>query len=181
MREVLTVGHSTLSLEQFLRLLRSAQVDAIADVRRYPGSRRHPHFGRELLSASLGAHGIAYLHLPELGGRRSPQPDSPNVGWTQASFRGYADHLRTSEFATGLTRLEDLAASARTAIMCAEALWWRCHRRLIADVLLVRGWEVDHVLPDGRRVAHRLPEFAVCDDDGFPLYPGPSQGPLWSS
>jgi uncharacterized protein (DUF488 family) len=181
MRGIFTVGHSTLPFDSFARLIGSAGVEAVADVRRYPGSRRHPHFGREPLARSLAEYGIAYEHFSELGGRRSPQPDSPNSGWTQTGFRGYADHLRSPEFATGLGRLEHLAEQARTAVMCAEGTWWHCHRRLLADVLVLRGWEVEHLLPDGRRVRHDVPEFAVRGADGFPLYPAGTQASLWSA
>jgi uncharacterized protein (DUF488 family) len=179
MPEILTVGHSTLTLEQFLALLRAGGAEAIVDIRRYPSSRRHPHFSREALSASLGEQ-IAYLHLPELGGRRRPQPDSPHTGWTQGGFRGYADHLRSDEFAAGLRQLEKMATGARTAVMCAEGMWWRCHRRLVADVLLLRDWKVQHLLPEGRTVGHELPDFAVPGDDGFPYYGAGQQGSLWS-
>ena len=179
MPEILTIGHSTLSIEQFLELLEGADAEAVADVRRYPGSRRHPQFAREALAASLHEQGLGYLHLPELGGRRQPHPDSPHTGWRQSGFRGYADHLRSKEFASGLSRLEGQALRVRTAIMCAEAMWWRCHRRLVADVLLLRGWNVQHVLPDGRTVGHELPEFATRAEDGLPDYGGGQQAALW--
>lgn len=164
-RELLTVGHSTHALADFLALLRGAGVQLVADVRRAPGSRRHPHFAASALAASLAQAGVGYEHLPDLGGRRSPAADSINDGWQVAAFRGYADHLRTSEFAAGRERLAALAAERRTAIMCAEALPWRCHRRLIADALVVRGWTVDHVGPDGRLTRHELTAFAEADGE----------------
>lgn len=134
--ELLTVGHSTHPLDGFLGLLGGAQVELVADVRRFPGSRRHPQYGEEALASSLADVGLGYEHLPQLGGRRPVKPDSPNDGWRVAAFRGYADHLRTPEFAAGRARLAALAAERRTSIMCAEALPWRCHRRLIADVFV---------------------------------------------
>ena len=184
----LTVGHSTHAPGDFLALLDGAGVGALADVRRFPGSRRHPHFGREALAGALAEAGIAYAHLPELGGRRAPAPDSPNAGWQVAGFRGYADHLRSEEFAAGRARLEALVACTRdggeasprggraprlTAIMCAEAQWWRCHRRLVADVMVLAGHDVAHLMPDGRLIEHEPPPFAVRGEDGLPLYPGP--------
>jgi uncharacterized protein (DUF488 family) len=177
-RTVLTVGHSTLALPDFVSLLRSARVAAVADVRRFPASRRHPHFTREPLEQFLAEAGLEYEHLPELGGRRSAQRDSPNDGWTQAGFLGYADHLRSDEFTAGLERLERLASSRLTAVMCAEGMWWRCHRRLVADVLMLRSWRVRHVLPDGREAEHELPDFAVRGPDGLPLYPRAGQRSL---
>ena len=142
---VWTVGHSTLALEAFLTLLEAHGIEAIADVRRFPGSRRHPHFSREALEPSLREAGLDYQWLPQLGGRRTPKPDSPNTGWRNASCRGYADHLDSIEFADGLARLLALAATRRTAMMCSESLWWRCHRGLVSDVLKLRGIQVLHV------------------------------------
>jgi uncharacterized protein (DUF488 family) len=145
-------------------------VAALADVRRFPGSKRLPHFNAEALRASLPADSIRYVHLPELGGRRSRVPDSPNGGWENAAFQGYADHMASEEFARGLARLEELAAAEPTAVMCAEAPWWRCHRRLVADALLVRGWSVRHILTEGRAPEHELTEFAQVED-GRIVYP----------
>jgi uncharacterized protein (DUF488 family) len=169
---IFTVGHSTLALDRFLSLLRDAGIGAIADVRRHPGSRRLPWFGAEELSASLATNGIAYSHLAELGGRRSRTPGSPNGGWDNAGFQGYADWMGTVEFAAGLARLEAAAGAVPTAIMCAEAQWWRCHRRLLADALVVRGWHVRHVSPDGRTTEHELTPFAVVAG-GRITYPPP--------
>lgn len=151
---VWTVGHSTLALEAFLALLATHGIEAIADVRRFPGSRRHPHFSREALEPSLREAGLDYQWLPQLGGRRTPKPDSPNTGWRNASFRGYADHLGSIEFADGLARLLALAATRRTAMMCSESLWWRCHRGLVSDVLTMRGIQVLHIPQSGRAVPH---------------------------
>lgn len=144
-RTIWTLGHSTRSLAEFLALLSAHGIEAIADVRRFPGSRRHPHFAREALELSLPTAGVDYLWLPQLGGRRRPRPDSPNTGWRNEAFRGYADHIDSAEFADGLARLLELAARRRTAMMCSELLWWRCHRSLVSDVLKARGVEVLHI------------------------------------
>ena len=149
-----TIGHSTRTLEEFLALLAAYRIEAIADVRRFPGSRRYPHFSREALGETLPSHGIAYQWLPKLGGRRPVQPDSPNDAWRNASFRGYADYLASAEFADGLDALLTLAGQRRTAMMCAEAVWWRCHRSLIADVLRLRGIEVIHILDATHSTVH---------------------------
>lgn len=141
---------------------------AIADVRRFPRSRRHPHFNTEALAEELPR----YEHVPELGGRRRAVPGSPNDGWEVAAFQGYADHLATPEFARGMARLEPLAREVPTAVMCAEGPWWRCHRRLVCDALLVRGWDVRHILPDGSLVAHELTAFAVVEGEQI-TYPAP--------
>lgn len=143
---VWTIGHSNLPLDRFLAILRAHEIEVVADVRRFPGSRRHPHVGKEQLAAALAAAGIGYVHLPELGGRRPARRDSPNTAWQNASFRGYADHMETEEFAAGIERLLSIAKEHRTAIMCAEALWWQCHRGLIADYLKAHGHEVLHIL-----------------------------------
>jgi uncharacterized protein (DUF488 family) len=136
-------------------------------VRRFPGSKRLPHFNAEALRAALGAD---YEHFPELGGRRSRVPGSPNGGWEVAAFQGYADHMASEEFARGLERLEAWAAQRSVAVMCAEAPWWRCHRRLLADALLVRGHEVRHILGPERAPRHELTEFAHVED-GRLTYP----------
>jgi uncharacterized protein (DUF488 family) len=160
-----TLGHSTLTLEDFLRLLEAQAIDAIADVRRYPASRRHPHFVREPLAASLDSRGIAYVWLPALGGRRDARPDSPHVAWRNAQFRGYADHMDGAEFRDGLAALLRLADDHRVAVMCAEAVPWRCHRQLVADALVARGIEVRHVTGRGEPEPHRLTPFARVDGD----------------
>jgi uncharacterized protein (DUF488 family) len=141
-------------------------------VRRHPGSRRHPQFASHALAASLPAHGVEYAHLPALGGRRKASPTSPNDGWENESFRAYADHLASDEFRGGLAELERLAAARPTAVMCAEGMWWRCHRRLVADVLTVRGWTVGHVAPGGAVSEHELPDFAVVEGERV-TYPAP--------
>jgi uncharacterized protein (DUF488 family) len=126
----------------------------VADVRRFPGSRRHPHFSRERFEPLLAAKDIGYLWLPELGGRRTPRKDSPNTGWRVAAFRGYADYMETPEFESALARLLDFAAERSVAVMCAEAVWWQCHRRLIADALAIRGHDVVHIQTRDRAAPH---------------------------
>jgi uncharacterized protein (DUF488 family) len=159
-----TVGHSTRSLDEFVALLRTHEIEMVADVRRFPGSRRWPHFSSEPLATSLAAHGLAYESLPKLGGRRQPRPDSPNTAWRSPAFRGYADYMATEEFADGLARLVDLACGLRTAVMCAEALWWRCHRSLIADVLRWSGFEVYHIMGPHSSVLHPYTSAARITD-----------------
>ena len=149
-----TIGHSTRTLEEFRGLLDEYRIESIADVRRFPGSRRYPHFASEALAAALPARDIAYQWLPELGGRRKVQPGSPNTAWRNASFQGYADHLASPEFAEGLEKLLQLAADRRTALMCAEVVWWRCHRSLIADMLKLRGIEVIHIIDATHTTIH---------------------------
>lgn len=144
--QVWTIGHSNLPLDRFLATLRAHGISVVADVRRFPGSRRHPQFGKEPLAAALVAEGMDYMHLPELGGRRSARKDSPNTAWQNAAFRGYADYMETEAFAAGVKRLLEAAKDRRAAIMCAEALWWQCHRGLIADYLKANGHEVLHIL-----------------------------------
>jgi uncharacterized protein (DUF488 family) len=149
-----TIGHSTRTLEEFLGLLAEYRIEAIADVRRFPGSRRYPHFAGDALATTLPTHNIAYQWLPKLGGRRKVQPGSPNTAWRNASFQGYADYTATAEFAAGLAELLKLAASKRTALMCAEAVWWRCHRSIISDVLKLRGIEVIHIIDATHTTVH---------------------------
>jgi uncharacterized protein (DUF488 family) len=149
-----TIGHSTRALDEFISLLDVYRIEAIADVRRFPGSKRYPYFGRDELPKSLTVHGIEYQWMPKLGGRRRASPDSPNTGWRNASFRGYADHLSSAEFTEGLDELLTLAKRRRTAMMCSEAVWWRCHRSLIADVLSLRGCEVIHILDATHSTPH---------------------------
>jgi uncharacterized protein (DUF488 family) len=144
-----TVGHSTLAIEDFIALLANHGILNLADVRMHPGSRRFPHFNAAPFAAALREAGIAYAPFHDLGGRRPVRPDSPNTAWKNASFRGYADFMQTPEFASALERLIGAASKQPTAIMCAEALWWRCHRSLIADALKVRGIHVRHIMSNG--------------------------------
>lgn len=149
-----TVGHSTQPIAAFLALLQPHAIEQVADVRRYPASRRHPQFGREPLEAALREAGIRYEWLPNLGGRRSPLRDSHNLGWHNASFRGYADYMETEPFQLALSTLVAVAQNRRTAIMCAEAAWQQCHRGLIADALRANGHQVVHILRDGAPQPH---------------------------
>ena len=151
---IYTIGHSTRSLDEFLAMLRAHAIAQLADVRTLPRSRRHPHFSREALGASLGAARIAYRHLAALGGLRKPRPDSANTAWRQEGFRGYADYMETPSFASGISKLLEYAANGRTAIMCAESLWWRCHRSLISDYLKANDVEVTHIMAEGKSEAH---------------------------
>jgi uncharacterized protein (DUF488 family) len=159
---VATVGHSTRAPGELEHLLDSHRVGLLVDVRTSPRSRRLPHFDKPALAEAMRAAGIAYLHLPDLGGFRKPVPASPNGGWDHPGFQGYADHMATERFAAALRDLETRAREVPTAIMCAEREWWRCHRRLIADALTVRGWEVVH-LGFGLPRAHELTPFLVLD------------------
>src|SRR5207247_1185725 len=142
-----TIGHSTRTIDEFISLLKENEIKLLVDVRAWPGSRRYPQFNKDALAESLSAHGIRYEHFLELGGRRRPRSDSKNTAWRNASFRGYADYMETEEFHKGVERLLGLAREAgRVAIMCAEAVWWRGHRSLISDYLIVRGIEVMRIL-----------------------------------
>jgi uncharacterized protein (DUF488 family) len=153
-RAVWTIGHSTLPIEQFVQALQRCQITLLADVRRFPGSRRHPQYGSDRLRAELSIHRIRYEHLPELGGRRRARKDSPHTSWRVEAFRGYADYMDTPPFAEGIARLLQLAAADRVAVMCAERVWWSCHRALIADYLKSTGHEVIHILTADRQEPH---------------------------
>ena len=172
---IYTIGHSTRATEELLVVLGEAGIRILADVRRFPASRRYPHFNRAHLEHVLPEAGIEYVWLGEsLGGRRRgvvPAERSPNSGWQVAAFRAYADFMGTSDFQAGIGTLETLARSQRTALMCAERLWWSCHRRLIADYLTVHGWSVIHLFDVGQQKPHLLTEFA-CVIDGTLTYPG---------
>lgn len=157
---VFTIGHSTHTAGEFVALLQQHDVRQIADVRTVPRSRRHPHFGAEALAAAVGRTGIVYRHFPGLGGLRRPRPESIHTAWTHPSFRGYADHMDSSEFGAALEGLMSYSFVAPTAVMCAEALWWQCHRRLLADALTVHGVAVLHILPSGKAQPHEITPFA---------------------
>lgn len=161
---VWTVGHSTRTIEEFVAVLRAHDIEALIDVRRFPASRRLPWFNAQPLAASLDAAGIAYHWIAALGGRRTPVPDSRNTGWRHPSFRGYADHMQTEEFAEGLFELLMIAGGLRSAVMCAELLWWRCHRRLLADQLVAMGEETSHIETAKPAALHRLIEPARIVD-----------------
>jgi uncharacterized protein (DUF488 family) len=160
---VLTIGHSTRTLEAFVHLLQVHAVRRVVDVRTVPRSRHNPQFNRETLPDALQAAGIGYTHMAGLGGLRHPRSDSPNTAWRNASFQGFADYMQTPEFAANLNALMELAAKERIALMCAEAVPWRCHRSLIADALMVRGIPVDHILDAKNTRPHALTPFAKVE------------------
>lgn len=170
MSRIYTIGHSTKPLGEFLDELTAHKIEALADVRSFPASRRYPHFNKEALASALRPAGIEYEWMPALGGRRKTRPDSPNMGWRNTSFRGYADHMQTPQFKEGLERLEALARETRSAIMCSEAVPWRCHRSLIADALIARGWEVIDIFDARTAKPHQLNPMAKIED-GILLYP----------
>ena len=153
-RMIWTVGHSTRTAEKFLEILLAHGIEVLVDVRTFPGSRRYPQFNKDELSESLSRHGIRYRHEPRLGGRKRPRPDSQNTAWNNPQFRGYADHMETEEFKRGVEELLQLAAEARVAVMCAEAVWWRCHRSLIADYLKAEGHAVLHIVDATKTEEH---------------------------
>lgn len=168
---IYTIGHSVHTEEAFLHLLTTHGIRQLADIRTVPASRRHPHFGKDRLSAFLARHGITYRHFPALGGLRKPGAGSVNTGWRHESFRGYADYMQTPEFCGAVCHLQDFARAARTTVMCAEAVWWKCHRRILADALLVRGVPVQHILSAAASKPHELSEFARAEQ-GEVTYPG---------
>jgi uncharacterized protein (DUF488 family) len=174
---VYTVGHSTRTLVELVALLDGAGVHELIDVRSLPRSRRHPHFDGDALAHVLPAHGIHYAHERALGGFRRPRADSPNRGWENEAFQGYADHMASEEFRSALDRVQVRARARIACLMCAEAQWWRCHRRLLADALHVKGWRVLHLGLGGEPVEHELTPFAVFGDDGALTYP-PAQSEL---
>jgi uncharacterized protein (DUF488 family) len=157
---ILTIGHGTRPLDEFIRLLQALGVQKVADVRTVPRSRHNPQFNRETLPPALAAAGLGYLHLPGLGGLRHPLKDSPNLGWRNASFRGFADYMQTPEFEENLLALIDLAGQEQLCLMCAETVPWRCHRSLIADALTIRGLKVRHIISEHSLQEHRLTPFA---------------------
>lgn len=157
---IFTIGHSTRTLDDFIALLHTHGIRQLADVRTVPKSRRHPQFAKEALAESLARAGVVYHHFPALGGLRKPRPDSSNTAWQQAGFRGFADHMETPAFETGLDELIRWASEHPTTLMCAEAVWWRCHRRLIADALVARTIDVRHILGPDAPKPHELTPFA---------------------
>lgn len=159
-----TIGHSTLDFDEFVRRLRGEQVEVLADVRKLPGSRRYPHFDQDSLRIALEAEQIAYLHFPDLGGRRKPATDSVSTAWRHPAFRAYADYMATPEFERAIGKLTAIATRRRTAIMCAEAVWWRCHRSLIADYLKARGWRILHIMNSHGTAEHPFTSAARIAD-----------------
>ncbi|HZW70492.1 MAG TPA: DUF488 domain-containing protein [Hanamia sp.] len=151
---IYTIGHSTHTLEEFVAMLKSFNIELLADIRSFPGSRKFPHFNKENLPASLAENNIEYIHLRNLGGRRKVNPESCNTGWRVAAFRGYADYMETENFEKAIKELEQIASAKRVAYMCAEAVWWRCHRSLVSDYLKNEGWTVLHIMGVGKSTEH---------------------------
>ena len=176
---IFTIGHSTRSLHDFIEILKAHGVQAVADVRKFPGSRRLPWFNAANLEATLPQTGLTYHPYPDLGGRRRPSADSPNTGWRNQSFRGYADYMQTPEFLAAIARLIRQAEHASTTIMCAEAVPWRCHRSLIADALLIRGWSVLDIYDARKLTRHRLTPFAKVAQEAI-TYPGEPHSSLFT-
>ena len=175
-----TIGHSTREWEVFMSMLRDAEIGTLVDVRRFAGSRRNPQFSSDAMARALPGEGIEYTPMPGLGGRRAPRKDSPNTAWRNAGFRGYADYMDTPEFADARQRLMAIACQFRTAVMCAEAVWWQCHRGLIADDFKVHGWEVVHLLAPGRSESHPYTSAARIVDGRLDYsLPGDAQQPLF--
>jgi uncharacterized protein (DUF488 family) len=168
---ILTIGHSTHPAEEFLAILKAHGVEQLVDVRTIPKSRHNPQFNRESLERLLPTQGIAYVHMPGLGGMRHPRKDSTNTAWKNASFRGYADYMQTPQFDQSLRELIEIAAKRRTAIMCAEAVPWRCHRSLIGDALTARGVEVEDIMTESSRKPHKYTPFAKIEGTVV-TYPG---------
>ena len=174
MHTIYTIGHSTHTIEQFIELLKAHGIEELVDVRTIPRSRHNPQFGREDLAASLQQAGIAYTHLGKLGGLRHASKDSVNLGWQNTSFRGFADYMATPEFTSGLDELKSLAEQKTIAIMCAEAVPWRCHRSLISDALTIQGWQVLHIQSRKTASPHKLTPFLKVQD-GKIMYPAPEK------
>jgi uncharacterized protein (DUF488 family) len=169
-RAIYTIGHSVHAADVFVKLLTTHRIQHLADIRLIPASRRHPHFSRARLPALLEPHGITYRHFPDLGGRRRPRPDSINTAWRVEAFRGYADYMQTAPFLESVEALLALAATGATAAMCADAKWWECHRRVLADSLVARGVPTLHILSPAAPKPHELSEFARVDAGGL-TYP----------
>jgi uncharacterized protein (DUF488 family) len=173
---ILTIGHSTRTIDDFIGMLQAHSVERLMDVRTVPKSRYNPQFHTDALRESLTAGGIRYEHVRALGGLRKPRPDSPNTGWRNESFRGYADHMQTPEFNTAIEELIARSEGEQIVVMCAESVPWRCHRSLIADALTVRGIEVEHIMTATKRDRHSLTRFAVADGHRITYPPeGPAQ------
>jgi len=153
-KTIWTIGHSTHTLGEFIEMLFSFEIKLLADIRSFPGSRKFPQFNKENLEASLPENGIEYIHLKKLGGRRKVNPDSKNTSWRHLAFRAYADYMETEDFKIGIEELEAVAKKQRTAYMCSEAVWWRCHRSMVSDYLKSEGWKVMHIMSAGKEVEH---------------------------
>jgi len=153
-KEIWTIGHSTNSLDAFTDMLKSFRIEVVADIRSFPGSRRVPQFNKEALEITLPQNNLRYIHIKNLGGRRKVNPNSKNTSWRHPSFRGYADFMETEVFKEGIRKLEQVASKERTAYMCSEAVWWRCHRSMVSDYLKVLGWKVMHIMGEGKAQEH---------------------------
>lgn len=164
-KNIWTIGHSTHTLDEFMDMLKSFQIELIADIRSFPGSKRYPHFNKEALAVSLPQNGLEYIHLRELGGRRKTTIDSRNTGWRLAAFRGYADYMETDKFNKAIKELEYLADKKRVAFMCAEAVWWHCHRSLVSDYFKHQGWTVIHIMAIGKGEEHPYTSPAIIIGD----------------
>lgn len=149
-----TIGHSTHTLEELVEMLNSFQIKMLLDIRSYPGSRKYPHFNKQALEVSIPEHHIQYLHLKKLGGRRKTNKDSKNTAWRHLAFRAYADYMETEEFHEGIEELQEIAIKQRTAYMCSEAVWWRCHRSMVSDYLKAHGWQVMHIMSTKKAEEH---------------------------
>ena len=161
---VWTIGHSTRTLEYFIEMLQSVDIKMLIDIRSFPGSKRYPHFNKENLELSMPANKIEYVHLRYLGGRRPVKKDSKNTGWKNAAFRGYADYMEGDDFKNGINELEAIAIKHRTAYMCSEAVWWRCHRSMVSDYLKLSGWKVYHIMDIGKSTEHTYTEPAQINN-----------------
>jgi uncharacterized protein (DUF488 family) len=170
MQVIYTIGHSVRPVDEFIALLEAHGIRQLFDIRTVPRSRRHPHFSREALEVSLPNAGVVYRHAPGLGGLRKPRPDSTNTAWRVAGFRGYADYMRTPQFEEALEQLI-AAATVPTTVMCAEAVWWQCHRQLVADALVARRIEVRHIMSPSTATPHTLTSFARVVEERVD-YPG---------
>jgi uncharacterized protein (DUF488 family) len=158
-----TIGHSTHTLDELVAMLKSFQIELLADIRRYPGSKRYPQFNKEFLASALPEKGFEYVHFEDLGGRRSAKANSENTAWRLPAFRGYADYMETPQFQKAIEQLAGQAAQKRTAYMCSEAVWWSCHRALVSDFLKVRGWQVMHIMSEGKATEHPYTSAATVE------------------
>lgn len=170
--EIFTIGHSTRTLDELVKMLTSFSIELLVDIRSFPGSRKFPQFNKENLEATIPLYGIEYLHMRDLGGRRKALPVSHNMGWRLAAFRGYADYMETPSFLQAIKKLEKLATKKRVAYMCSEAVWWRCHRSLVSDYLKLKGWKVMHIMAIGKAEVHPYTSPAKIIDGKLDYSPG---------
>lgn len=170
--EIFTIGHSTRTLDELVKMLTSFSIELLVDIRSFPGSRKFPQFNKENLEATIPLYGIEYLHMRDLGGRRKALPVSHNMGWRLAAFRGYADYMETPGFLEAIKKLEKQATKKRVAYMCSEAVWWRCHRSLVSDYLKLKGWKVMHIMAIGKAEEHPYTSPAKIIDGKLDYSPG---------